>query len=246
MKKSVLLMFAVLAMVLSGCSSDNEEDNSIVLDSKEVSIYSGNKFQIEAKSEKSISYQSDDEYHARVSVSGLITANKVGKTNIVLTNGYESKTVEVTVKGKSNLYPEPYLKWGTTRDDLIKLLGQPDSETEKTIAYTNYSTSVPAILYAFDGNNTLNAVILAVKSLFSSELATYLGERYIPYTSEKNSIYYINGYTDDTVTMGIQTSLNNINYWTVLYFPVDLNSKTTQSKTIELDRIVEVLIKDKE
>ena len=228
MKKSVLLMFAIMAMVLSGCSSDDDENNSIVLDSKEVVIYSGDKYQIEAKSDKSISYQSEDEYHARVSTSGLISANKVGETNILLNNGYDSKTVKVIVKGKINLYPEPYLKWNVSKNELIKLLGKPDKESLDAITYNNYSSTAPSVIYMFNENNTLKGVGVLVRASYSSQLGTFLAERYFAYQSQDYTIYFVNNYSPDLVSMGVGAMLYNTSYWIVAYAPFNAKTKSMQ------------------
>lgn len=240
MKKSVLLaLLAIISIVFIGCSKDGDGDSSISLKASDVTVYSGDKYQIEATSEKNILYQSENEYYAKVSTSGLITSDKVGETNILLTNGDDTKSIRVTVKGKSNIYPEPKLEWGITKSNLIKSLGIPNKETSEAIIYDNYSTAAPSIIYIFDDNNKLKSIGVLVKSSYSASLGTFLAERYVALASQDYTIYFVNGYSANSISMGVGAMLYNTSYWIVAYMPYSAKTKSTQSENSDFIKIVD-------
>lgn len=225
MKKVVFLLGAVLTL-FSGCSK--EEDKLITLLSSEKTLYYGDEYQIEATSNTPILYSSEDEFHANVSESGLVTAMFVGETHIVLSNGKDTKKVLITVKAKSNLYPEPYLEFGISRSSFITKYGTPDSETEDGLLYEDYSNASPAIMYLFDENNKLESVGVLVKTAYSSNLGTFLGERYL--LVDEEDLIFINALKISDATMAVSPTLYNISYWIVIYMP---SPSTTKSSLIK-------------
>jgi hypothetical protein len=89
-------------------------------------LYSGEKYQINAKSNDAITYTVENKYHATVSESSLVTAAFVGQTKIRLDNGNNSKKFKLTVAPKYNLYTLPNVRFGEPRTVSILKLGTPD------------------------------------------------------------------------------------------------------------------------
>lgn len=233
MKKFLTLI--LLATLFVGCSSDDDENNNIDLKTSDVILSFGDESQIGATSDSKITYSSEDEYYASVSDAGLIKAGRVGETRMVLTNGKDTKSLKVTVKATSNLYPEPNIEFGISRSDLIKKLGTPDRETSTGIGYDNYSTNAPQVAYIFDTNNKLTSSSVLVKSSQSSNLGTFLGERYIAIGSEGYTIFFINSLLTQNPTMGVGANLYNVNYWMVLYMSYN---GTKQKSTFDSEYLV--------
>jgi len=218
MKKGLVLLAVVLPLVLAGCSKDDEPD-VISLEVSEKTLYSGDKYQIEATSKAAINYTVENEYHAEVSETGLVTARFVGETNVLLSNGEDTKNFRVIVRPKSNLYPEPDVKFGDSKSSIVAKFGTPDYETSSGIGYYDYSNAAPVLLFLFDSNDKLDIYGVLVRSIYSSTLAEFLSERYMPVAEEDGVFFFINGLNTTTATMAIGLQLYDTSYWMVVYMP---------------------------
>lgn len=226
MKKGLFILAVVLPLVFAGCSKDDDPD-VISLKVSEKTLYFEDEYQIEATSKTAINYMVENEYHAEVSETGLVTARFVGETNVLLSNGEDTKNFKVIVKPKSNLYPKPDVKFGDSKSSIIAKFGTPDSETSSVIGYTDYSNTAPILMFLFDSSNKLSSYAVMVKSMYSSVLADFLLERYLV-VSEKDGLFlFINGLNTTTATMVIGLQLYNISYWQVMYIP----STSTSTKS---------------
>ena len=204
--------------MFSGCNKDNNS-NIISLKVSETTLYHDDEYQIEATSNSKITYSSENEYHARISESGLVTAMFVGETNILLSNSEDSKTFKVIVKPKSNLYPEPNVTFGDSKSSIIAKLGTPNSTTSTGIAYSNYSNSAPILMFLFDSSNKMTSYVIMVRSAYSSALADFLLERYLPVAEQDGLYMFINGLNVNTATMVVGLELYDSSYWMVGYLP---------------------------
>ncbi|MEG1649992.1 MAG: Ig-like domain-containing protein, partial [Rikenellaceae bacterium] len=100
--KNFTLAALLLVAILSGCSKD--EDQTIQVSTKSPMVLNYEETaNIDAVSTQPISYNSENEFHAKVSNSGEITAQHVGEAKINLTNGSDSKSIQVVVEPKFNL-----------------------------------------------------------------------------------------------------------------------------------------------
>lgn len=228
MRKITLYSLISLSFLFFSCSKEDGPDNSITVQSSEKTLYFGDEYQIKATSNLPISYTSNDEYHAAVSETGLVTARFVGETEILLSNGSETKEVPVTVEGKSNLYPKPHLDFGISRSKLIGELGTPDAEIEEGVGYGSYSSAAPMIMYLFDENDNLRSVGVLVSTVYSSDLGTFLSERYLP--ADPENLIFINALEESRTTMLVAAELYDQDYWMVLYIPYSSSAKDTLLK----------------
>jgi len=178
--KKFFILFAVLAIAFSGCKDSAENiPDVIILNETSKSLYYKDKYQIEATSISKIEYSSENEYHAAVSKDGLVTANHVGETTILLSNEEDSKTFKITVKAKSNLFPEPNVKFGDSKSTVRAKLGEPDDERDNGLLYADYSSVAPILMLFFDESDKLNNYTLTVKSAYTSLITPFLSERYL-------------------------------------------------------------------
>lgn len=240
MKKLFALLLCV-TFAFASCGSD--DDDTITLKDREVTLKSGDTYQITAESSNSISYTCDNEYYATVSSSGLVTAKRVGETEIKLSDGSSNVNLRVIVNPKSNLYPEPNVEFGISKTDLIRKIGAPTSETTGAIGYSDYSPNAPIAMYMFDTNDRLTSSMVLVKTAYSSELGSFLSERYVYGTkiNEEYTYILINALKLDDATMMVGAGLYNTQYWMTSYMPY---SSKTRSTDIDIDTRVKALLNE--
>lgn len=201
--KKVFLFFMVLsAVMLYSC----KEDVITVKNGELVQLNHGDTHQIEAESISLIRYESSDEYCAQVSQYGLVQANYVGSANILLNNEIEEKIVKVEVEAVSSLYEEPDIAFGDTKLSVIDKLGTPSEDNGNTFIYKDYSSSVSYLLVLFENDRVLSYAVMLDHS-YSSELATFIGERYRSLGVIDKYFCYINSLqvADATMMVGVGT-----------------------------------------
>ena len=222
MKKLSLVLVALLAFSFVGCQEwidfpdpepDPEPDPDptveavITLAETSATLHSGETYQIQAECENPITYTSENEYHASVSEEGEVTANFVGSTTIMLESETDSVTFEVTVEPMSNLYPEPEIEIGATKEAIIEQFGQPAVEDEGILGYYNYSENAMMLMVMFDESEVVTDYALVLDPSFEDELDTFLGERYLFVQEEEGVKIYINALTieETSLIVGSQT-----------------------------------------
>lgn len=229
----LLLTLFTIPLLFVGCSSD-DDDNSIKLEQdKFVMNYSDTK-QINATSKSEIVYSTESEYVAKVSDSGMITAGRVGETNILLTNGENSKNVSVTVEPKYDLFPEPIgkVKLGDLKTSIKTAFGTPDYEDATGMIYNNYYKNY-AYMFLLENNKiTSMSVVIPTLSL-PDNLASFLSERYLIVSLSGYTSSFINEKKD--MAVGLSPSDNLANMF-IMYFPFNYTyseTNNTKKKMIE-------------
>jgi len=235
--KKLALLFLTALFAFTGCN----KPDLITLNTSEISLYHGETHQIQAESKSAIRYESKNEYHAKVSTSGLITAMCIGETTITLKNEEDSKTFKVTVKPKHNVYPEPKIYIGMSKSYIISMLGPPDDQSNdgKTIFYENYSTAAPLLGLSFDNNNCLEDYMLMVKSAYTSVLPDFFNERYVYAGTNGDIFVWINDLDAKRADLSIALSLYNISYWMVIYF--DPNSPKGELSAENANKYIQLI-----
>lgn len=239
MKKITTILSALLLMIMFvSCSSDDNGSrfDNIDLTKTEKTLFSKDTHQIDAASISEINYKSENEYHADVSSSGLVTARFVGETNIELSNSEDNKNFKVIVKPEYSLYPEPNVEFGvTTKSDIITTLGEPDAETEDVIGYSDYSNAAPILMFMFDSNDKITSYITLVKTAFTSDLASFLIERYLLVSAERDFYLFINGLNLSDATKAMSLQVRDLNYLQVIYMPSDLGNRLANNQNLQID-----------
>lgn len=237
MKKETL-SYALLActMLLSSCSKD--EDVSIIIQNENPIVLNHEEtIQIKATSTLPLTYISENEYNAKVSTYGLITANYVGETKIKLTNGSEEKIIYVEVEPKYNLYETPCLEWGISKSEVINKYGSPDAETSQGVGYKSYSSAAPILTFLFDNSQKLMASSVLVKTGHGSTLADFLLERYMPISVDidKYNASFVDALTPEQTNTLINITPYNLAYLQVLYVRADTESNKTKLSDVNLN-----------
>jgi len=252
LSKLSFLLVAMLAMAFVGCenwlSSDpipepvpepDPEPDTIVealinLSESATTLHKGETYQILAESESPITFFSEDEYHAMVSDSGLVTANFVGNTIILLQSESDSVTFDVTVAPVSELYPEPDIEIGESKESVIEKLGQPGLEEDGSIGYENYSENAFLLAVMFDEYDLVSNYGLILDESVEEELDTFLSERYMFANEEDGIKIYMNALTPEDVTLFVASEFNeDEEYVMVLYMGNDNGGDEVKAATIK-------------
>lgn len=152
MKKTLVFM-VILAVFASGCKKKNEESSTTLKysDSNPIQmVFQGpsNKsdHKIQVTSDYSITYtaiNSDpDNEVITVSGDGVIHGKNTGTAKVRMTNGYETKTVDVKV----NLFKEPTFDFGCSKGKIRSLYGTPNADLGDTIMV--YGAKEPGVSFA--------------------------------------------------------------------------------------------------
>lgn len=173
--KRTIYATMIIALTL-GCSSKDEPD-VIELSSSELSLTKGDEKNLNAKSQSSITYKSENDFHALVTQSGLVTANYVGSTNISLVNGSgSSKEVKVTIKPKYTTYEEPDMDFGLTSSQIISKYGAPRFTDAEASIY-NGSGNVLNKIYLMT-NGRVSSIGVTIPGRYLADTREFIKERY--------------------------------------------------------------------
>ena len=245
MKKLIFAVMAIATLAFAGCKKgEDAKSNVIQLTSSDQTMYYDDEFQINATSDTPITYTSENEYHAEVSASGLVTAGRVGETNIVLTNGEDTKKVKITVRPQSNLYPEPDLTFGMSKAAVIAKLGTPDADSNGIIGYSNWSYAADILACVFDESGNLEGYAIIVGIGYTSELSEFLFERYVlvDVNSDNHRISCVNGLDENTITMAVIAYISDSLDWMVMYSPFSFTNTRSAASYGNIMRSIKELM----
>ncbi len=218
MKKLLLLAFTLVSFC--ACSDD---DSGIGLEKTEIELLSDESYTILSSSENVLTYTSENNFIATVSPQGVIEAQRVGHTKVSVSDGKNVEHISVRINPKYDLYPEPFLEFGTKRSDIIARFGTPTQEMAQGISYIDNTntTKAPVRIFLFDDNDRLSSTNVGVKTEYSSLLGSFLNERYLLYTydEEEDVIFFVNGLTDATISMAVAATIYTEEFWLITYFP---------------------------
>ena len=236
--KKIVFVLMVCALGMMSCESDYLN----VKNGLSVRLYHEESHQIDAESKSIISYRSDKDYHATVNEQGLVTANYVGKTNVVLTNeSGDVANVEVDVIPVSNLYPEPNLSFGETEYSVFSKYGMPDVVDDDYYFYADYSPNAPFMLVSFDDGMVDTYSVLVNASTNVEELETFLDERYKYLFSTEENIFYMNALSVLDATMSVGVGVMTFGY--EVYILVVYMDGETYKSTSNMEEIKDKFMK---
>lgn len=195
MRKVLFLLPVLVFLFLYGCSSD-DENTKLSLNKSTVTLNYKTTEQLEASGK--VEWTSENDFVASVNENGVIEGKHVGKTFIVASNGTEEVKCVVEVTPKYNIYREPILDFGITKEELKRKENRELlSETSTAIKYRGNSGSAASeIAYAFK-NDKMNGAGALLKSSYSSVIMDFLVERYQAAFQENGVFYFIDGTTSN-------------------------------------------------
>lgn len=202
MKSKTNLLTWALAFVLiclplatfTSCGDDADDDNQ----SMNLTLNAGETHDIGNGS----GWKSANPLVASVSGS-TIKANCVGNTTI--SSG--SSNIKVTVKATHFDFNDPCLQWGASKSSVKSYMSKYNLFNEKSTSLT-YDGSGKTYMYSYlFENGKLNSSGILVESYYSSDITTYLKERYYPVlVSEDDVIYMVDAKQETLALVSVYTS----------------------------------------
>ncbi len=229
MKK--LLFIVVISSLCFACSEDDPQE--LFIKTTEVSLYPEDVIQIDAVSDFDITYLATNTYLADVSVTGLLTANKVGTTRVEVSSHDRVIEVPVEVMGRYNLYPDPITDWGLSQSDLIEIAGEPDKSYGSSIEYDEYSDQAPTIAYFFTQGDSLICAMVIVLEIYSDDLLAYMDERFVFDSEGDGLIVYCNAHEEEDISLLVGV-FNGDGSLMVLYMEYQ-HTETKSSQAVATD-----------
>lgn len=255
MKKLSLILLAILTVALIGCKKDDDDNNNnnnngggsssstISLQESSKTLHHGDTYEIKAVCENPITYTSENNYIAEVNEHGLVHANYVGITNIILEDTVSSLQFKVTVAAESNLYTLPNINFGETRSTIISRFGNPVYEDEDGAAFEKETTTTIGFLVMFDDTNKVIAYSMIVKPGYGNELVNvFIPERYVYLGESNNYQFYMDAFdvNEADVLVGLAQESG---YWMAMYADRDYFPYAKNPKLDAMQNLVKKFVK---
>lgn len=133
-------------------------------------------------------YESENSFIASVSSTGVITARRVGETNIIIKNSAKGFTAKckVTVTPQYNLFKEPCLTFGATKSTIKSYEKRTiNIENSTSLIYNGENQYLYLSAYSFE--NSLYTINLCfVPNTYASLLGSFVAERYVLVSTDLN------------------------------------------------------------
>lgn len=203
MKRFALILFSFCFLFLS-CKKDDElktNDHKIRYNGPEViDIVLLEQYTINATSDETLTYYSDNELYVTVSPNGIIEGKNVGEAKITISNSHESITLQVVV----SLFEEPTLNFYASQNKIRSLYGTPSLNYGDSIyVYGSgndwYSYAVWEMDFFFIDDQYIESD-LYMRNDLETRINQFLDEKY----------YYQITYTDTIVDQQGQEVISNI------------------------------------
>lgn len=185
MKKIALIL--ITACLMFSCKDD---DKTIKYDGGEtIDIVLLEEFNLNATSDESLSYFSDNELYVTVTEDGIIKGKNVGEANVTISNSENSVTVHVIV----SLFEEPTLEFGASQERISSIYGTPKHNLGDSVyVYAGgedwYSFAVWQMDFFFKDNHYFECD-LYLRSDLDIRINQFLSENYFPYDTITDTIY---------------------------------------------------------
>ena len=212
MKSKTNLLAWALAFVLiclplatfTSCGDDADDDNQ----SMNLTLNAGETHDIGNGSD----WKSANPLVASVSGS-TIKANCVGNTTI--SSG--SSNIKVTVKATHFDFNDPCLQWGASKSRVKSYMSKYNLLKEESTSLV-YDGSGKTYMYNYlFENGKLNSSSILVKSYYSSDITTYLKERYYPVLVSEDDVIYMVDAKQETLALVSVYSYGYSVYVMVIY-----------------------------
>lgn len=212
MKSKTNLLTWALAFVLiclplatfTSCGDDADDDNQ----SMNLTLNAGETHDIGNGSD----WKSANPLVASVSGS-TIKANCVGNTTI--SSG--SSNIKVTVKATHFDFNDPCLQWGASKSSVKSYMSKYNLLKEESTSLV-YDGSGKTYMYNYlFENGKLSSSSILVKSYYSSDITTYLKERYYPVLVSEDDVIYMVDAKQETLALVSVYSYGYSVYVMVIY-----------------------------
>lgn len=211
------------AIVLAGCT---KEEKKLEVTPNSITVYTDRTAQLTTNVDDA-AFSSSDEYYATVSENGLVTGEKVGETEIVVSSSRGTVKVPITIMSQYSLYPDVDGLVGKTLSDITKVMGSNyESSTstsgEITYLYRNPTSYVDAIMFIMKGS-VVETIGVLVPTTNTSMITKHLIERYTVAGMQNDMYFFLNHGKTTTIAMQVYST----KYIIVMYLA------STASKSVE-------------
>lgn len=170
MKKIFFALFCLFLIIVScSKSTDNAGNTSISINTHAITLTHNEdkEIKVSTNSQNYISSYVKNDFVAETHISNnivTISADHVGETWVYVKCDNSIDSCKVTVEPTINMFQVPYIKYGDSYNDLIKLMGNDylEGADNTGLWYVNTSkltdTGIQRDKYLFDKNNKLSAV----------------------------------------------------------------------------------------
>ena len=218
------------ALVLAGCTKDGKK---LEVTPDSITVYADGTKQLSTNVDDA-TFSSSDEYYATVSETGLVTGEKVGETEIVVSSSSGTVKVPITIMHQYSLYPDVDGLVGKTLSDITKVMGSnyessTSSSGEMTYLYRNPTSYVDAIMFMMKGS-VVETIGVLVPTTNTSMIAKHLIERYTVAGMQNDMYFFLNHGKQTAIAMQVYS----VKYIIVMYL-ANTSSKSTDA--IELPAI---------
>lgn len=198
MKKSVFVIIATGFLAFMGCDSEGTEV-ALEVSPESIVLYSEGTTQI-TTNVGDVAFVSNDTYYATVDDSGLVTANKVGKTsiNVYSKNNGANRGVVIPVEviPKYSIYPEIDGLIGKGLNDITRVMGSnyvtsTTSDGDMMYTYNQPTTYAAGIGFTLK-NGICSSIIVAIPTSYTTMISKYLLERYRLAGMQNDHYFFVN------------------------------------------------------
>lgn len=229
MKKKLFSLLSILIIFL-GC----KEEVEYTLSPTSVSINAADTYNLEVSpASDSWTFETENKWITTVTSKGIITADRVGSTNIVVKNtdnNYVAKC-RVTVLPNYSMYKDPYLTLGVSKSTVKSFEKRAlYSEATDNLIYNGENATLTNLIYLFE-NTKLRSIGCIVPTSYSSLMGSFLAERYV-YLGESDDILI---FVTPDFKIAIGASVVSIYSWMIIYME---NSETLQTANVQMDNLL--------
>lgn len=223
MKKVIAVLLSTIVL-LCGC----EKMNQLIVTPEEIVLFTEDTEQISTNTESAI-YSSKDDFYASVDQSGLVTANKVGTTSVILTGGDKSITIPIKVMSKYSLYPNLDEIIGKTESDVRAKVSSSYTIDDGMWLYKDI-TQYASVGITYENGKVKNAVAF-VPTSYTLMLTDALIERYSVAGMQNDYFYFLNHNRDVVITLIVYT----YDYLAVVYTAYTVLKAPFEMPSADLD-----------
>jgi len=204
-----------IAIVIPGCQKDDStkkvEKQTLTVSPDKINCYSQSTQQLTSNM-SDVTYSAEDEYYATVSESGLVTGEKVGSTNIIVTAENQSVKVPIKILPKYDLYPDVASLIGCQLSKITDVFGADYEGKNSYISYNEPTQYTETIMFKIE-NNICTSCFVLVPISYLSMLTSYIQERYTKTGTLNNNIYFYNHNKEVLISV----SVYSLKYYSVFY-----------------------------
>ena len=223
MKSKILTMAIVAVIVITGCKKD-EVQKSIKFKSDKYEVNYGEALNLVVMGvgiEAPFVFSVDDSEVGEIDNTGLFTAGLTGTTKVTVKKDDLSATCQVDVLPTVNIYTEPYLNFGCSKQEVLDneissrtFLDQSDD----MLLYDDINPNVRNVGYMFtDGKMDGAIVLLQNTTEMVDQVAEFITQRY-NYEGSSDGFYF-HSRNGVVATISVDESIGlNVTYIENTYF----------------------------